>query len=547
MLKMRHLPWALMLALGWLTSPAGAQTQGATQPTADGYALYDKLAATVIGRSGLEAPEAATSGQLGCQRYSQAAEVVIRFAITSSLEPGLSLDSPQDQERTEARRETANLVINDAQSALGQMATSGATTAQCGAIARAFGAQAFSLALSINRANVRRRTEAFIAGIPAPPSTENEKTADEIAAEEAAQAAADKLAAEKAEAERIAADKRDHAFANLAAAPPPAPPKGQAQPISFNVYLLDNPAAREAKDFRVCFEPALYQRAAKPIVDLAAAALELPAAEPVADDAATAFFDQLRQVLAARFAFPADRLSIELGEDGAVKGPSARPEKAVAAGCHVYLATRTPTLAYDDSATKVGLLAQNLIEDVVLRPALDARLAALPKLEPLIALEIAPPTTGDANAPPVAGAAPGIIACLQDARCKAGVQIAVNACLQTADRRLGQAAIQRELAARGQATAQTRALPDDRQAAKDLDLVIDTLELLNGQLQASLDGLLTDGKRLRTAARDQLLSQELDAAFSVGRDQGEQSTGVPRLQCYARLADGRAVGLAAAN
>ena len=61
MLKTKHLPWALMLAVGWLGQPSGAQAQG-TQPTADGYALYDRLAPAVITRSGVDSPEAADTG-----------------------------------------------------------------------------------------------------------------------------------------------------------------------------------------------------------------------------------------------------------------------------------------------------------------------------------------------------------------------------------------------------------------------------------------------------------------------------------------------------
>jgi len=40
-----------------------------------------------------------------------------------------------------------------------------------------------------------------------------------------------------------------------------------------------------------------------------------------------------------------------------------------------------------------------------------------------------------------------------------------------------------------------------------------------------------------------LTNQELDAAVTAGRNEGEQSMGTPSLQCHARLADGRAIGL----
>lgn len=543
MLQAKHLSWSLMLAIGWLAQPSGAHAQNLAQPTADGYALYDRLARPVMTRAGLPAPEAAEGDQLGCQRYGRAAETIIRFALSTTLAPGLTLDSS----RAEARRQAADQSVDEAQATLGQLANSGATTEQCGAIARSFGAAAFSVALAINRTNVQRNTQAFLASSPeAKPTAGTEPLPEEMAAEEAAKAESERLAAEKAEAERLAADKLEHAFANL---PPvtPAPANSRAQPLAFNIYLLDTPAMRAAKDFRLCFEPALYQRAAKPIVDLATAALEVPAAGPVVDEATNAFFDRLRVTLAARFAFPADRLVVETGEGGAVRGPAAASVKAVAAGCHVYLATKTPLLAHDDGATIVDLLAENLIEDVVMRPALAARLAALPKLDTVVALEIAPVAEVDPAAPqaPLAVSAPSaeIANCIQSPRCQSGAKVAINACMLTAERRLGKATIDRELAARQQATAELNKRPHDERAANDIDLIAGNLEMVNERLQQSLDQLQKDAIRLRQEARGQLSNQELDAVTTAGRNEGEQSMGTPVLQCYSRLADGRAAGL----
>lgn len=542
MLQAKHLSWALMLAIGWLAAASGARAQDPTQPTADGYGLYDRLARAVMTKSGVPAPETAEGGQAGCERYSQAAEAIIRYALTAALPPGETLDSPRA--RVEARRQTADQMVNDAQTTLGQLATSGATTQQCAAIARSYGAAAFSVALAINRANVQRNAQAFLAGIAeAKPPAAPEPSAEEMAAEEAAKAESERLAAEKAEAERRATDKLEHAFANLGAVAP-APSNGRALPLSFNIYLLDNPATRSAKDFRICFEPALYQRAAKPIVDLASAALEVPAAAPVVDEATAAFFDQLRTALAARFAFPADRLVLEPGDSGAVRGPAADSVKAVAAGCHLFLATKTPTPAHDDSVTTVGLLAENVIEDVVIRPALAARSAALPKLETVVALEIAPAAETDPAAPQAIAAPRAEIAnCIQNPRCQAGAKVAINACMLAAERRHGKAAIERELAARQQATAELSKRPHDEQVANDIDLIAGNLEQLNDQLQQSLDRLQQDAPRLRQSARAQLLGQELDAVITAGRNEGEQSMGTPLLQCYSRLADGRAAGL----
>jgi hypothetical protein len=541
MRKTKHLSWALLLALGWFAPPSGAHAQDPTQPTADGYALYDRLARPVMTKSGLPAPEDADSGQEGCERYGQAAQTIIRFALTTTLQPGQTLDSS----RAEARRQAADQMVVDAQSALGQLATTGATTAQCAAIARSFGSAAFSVALSINRANVQRNAQAFIAGnTEAKPATEPEPSPEEMAAEEAAKAESDRVAAEKEAAEKLAADKLAHAFANLASAPPPAPADGRAQPLAFDIYLLDNPAMRAAKDFRLCFEPALYQRAAKPIVDLASAALEVPAAAPVIDEAVAAFFDQLRTLVAARIALPADRLVIETGEDGAVRGPAFMSVKAVAAGCHVYLATKTPTLAHDDGSTTVDLLAENVIEDVVIRPALAARLTALPKLETVVALESAPVAETDPAAPQAVPAPRAEIAnCIQNPRCQAGAKAAINACMLSAERRLGKAAIDRELAARQQATSQLSKRPHDERVANDIDVIAGNLEQVNGQLQQSLDHLMQDSVRLRQLAHSQLSNLELDAAITAGRNEGEQSMGTPLLQCYSRLADGRAAGL----
>src|ERR1700733_15395262 len=125
MRKTQYLSGALLLAVGWFALPPGAHAQDPTQPTADGYALYDQLARPVMTKAGLPAPEDADGGQEGCQRYAQAAQTIIRFALTTTLAPGLTLDSS----RAEARRQAAEQMVVDAQSALGQMASSGATTA----------------------------------------------------------------------------------------------------------------------------------------------------------------------------------------------------------------------------------------------------------------------------------------------------------------------------------------------------------------------------------------------------------------------------------
>jgi hypothetical protein len=580
MLHIKRFSWALMLAAGALALPAGARAQSPAQPTAAGFALYDRLAPGLIVKSGLPAPEAAENAQIGCQRYGQVASVIIRFAVSTSLASGLTLDGAH----AENRREAAALIVDDANNTIAQVTTAGATTEQCGGIARSFGAAAFALALSINQANVQRNIQAFLP--PEEKVPDAKMSAEELAADEAARAETDRLAQEKADAERLAQDKLDHAFPNLATVPP-APAGHRARAMAFNIYLVDTPAMREAKDFRVCVEPALYQRIAKPLVDLASAALEVPEAVPVIDQAASDFLDKLRSVIAARFKFSADRLVAENGDRGAVRGPAAEPVKAAAAGCHVYLATRVPVPAHDDGVTTFGLLAENVIEDAVIQPALQVRFAALPKLEPLLRpavvassapdpqaqgvaaltsaaavaatslAPVAPTAEVSVVAAPVIAPAPVVVAnvsarpeiarCMLDARCRAGTQVAINACEQTAERRNGKAAIARQLAARQDATARFKSRPTDEQAARELDLVADNLELINNQLGQSLERLQSNGARLRQAARDRLSPQELDAVATVGGNEGEQSMGTPSLLCFSRLADGSVAGLGGAQ
>jgi hypothetical protein len=216
---------------------------------------------------------------------------------------------------------------------------------------------------------------------------------------------------------------------------------------------------------------------------------------------------------------------------------------AVSVGCHVYLASRPPPLTYDDPGTKFGLLAENVVEDVVTRPALEVRLAALPKLESLLKPDTATASAADPVSPlPTARA--DAARCAQDARCRAGVELAINACRQTAERRNGKAAIERELEAREQVFAVRRVRADEDAAERDFNLISGNLELINSELGRTLDHLAQDGKRLRHEATAQLSNQELDAAIMAGRDEGEQSMGTPVLQCYSRIADGRSVGLA---
>ena len=520
----------------WLAIPVDAAAQSTGQPTAEGVALYDKVAPALIAKSGLPTPESADSPALGCQRYAQIAAGMVRFAIGATLPPGSSLDSP----RAETRRQAADTMAEDAQTAIGQLATAGATIEQCAASARAFGAAAFTFAQSINRANVER-TVIAIAG-EAKPGDET-KSAEELAAEQAAQAEVERQALEQEEAQQRAADKVDHAFANLGPVTP-APPRSQAQPLSFNIYLIRTPAMREAKDFRLCFEPNLYQRAAKPIVDLTSAALEVPEAAPVINQTVTDFFAVLTPMLAKRFAFPADRLFVDSGEASSVRGPTALPLRAVRDGCHVYVASKPPPLAHDDATTTFGLLAENIIEDVVTSPALQLRLAALPKLEAVVKPEAAR-TSETEPARASAAARPDIVRCTGNARCNAGAQLAINACLLIAERRIGKAAIARELEARGPVSAALRKDAYDATATINFDLISRNLELIDGELGRVLERLTQDGRQLRQAASAQLTNQEVDAAIGAGRSEGEQTMGTPVLQCFSRVADGRVVGLAA--
>jgi len=532
MLRSRQLCWVLVA--GALAAPLGARAQSAGQPDAEGYALYDRAARALIGKLGVAAPEAAETPALGCQRYGQIADTMIRFALSASLAQGMSLDNP----RAESRRQAAEVMADDAQAALGQLAGAGASIEQCAAAARGFGAAAFSLARTINRANVERNVQAMAGAEPKPPSPG--KSDEELAAEAAAQAELERLVREQEEAQRQAADKLEHAFANLGPVAP-VPPRSQAQALAFNVYLIDTPGTREAKDFRMCFAPALYQRAAKPIVDLASAALEVPEVAPMIDQTLGDFLGALRGTLAQRFGFPAERLILELGERAAVRGPVADPVKAVAEGCHVYLASRAPVRAYDDGTTSFGLLAENIVEDVVTRPAFELRLAALPKLEAALRAQAAAPAETEGRPAPAARAE--VARCARDARCRAGVDLAINACLQSAERRYGKAAIARELEARRPVSAALAKDTYDQAANRDFVLISGNLELIDRELGRTLERLAQDGARLRRDAGAVLSNQELDAVTSVGRSEGEQAMGAPVLQCYSRIADGSGLEL----
>jgi hypothetical protein len=531
--------------LGGLVAASSAHAQSGIQPSAEGYTLYDRLAAPLIAKTTIAKPEAAETPALGCQRYEQIAEMIIRFALGASLERGLSLDSP----RADAQRQTADMMIGLAQDDMTTLASAGATIEQCGAAARSYGAQAFSVAREINGTNVAR-----VAAAVAPPETKPTaptKSEEEIADEAAAKAAVDKLIQEEEEARHMADEKAAHAFANLGPVAP-APPKSQAKSTTFNVYLIDTKAMREAKDFKVCFEPGLYQRAAKPVVDLASAALEIPEVAPLVDQAVGDFFDRLRPALARRFAFPADRLSLEVGPQGATRGPVAAPIKAVTEGCHLYLASRPPPLAYDDSTTKFGLLAENLVEDVITRPALETRMAALPilanALKPAAVAAAEAEAEVEVTAPkPTLSSRPEIARCDQDARCQAGAALAINACLLTAERRYGKAALARELEARKPVAAALDKDTYDKAVNRDFDLITANLEMIDHELNAKLLELQQDGGKLRSAAGKYLSSQELDAVTSAGEAEGEQSMGAPVLQCFNRIADGRSLELIAAQ
>jgi hypothetical protein len=539
MLQTKQLQRVLMTAVIALV-PGLAVAQTAAQATAEGYALYDRIGRAVAAKAGVAAPEAAESAQLGCQRYAQSSEIVIRFALAASLAPGTSLDSP----RAETRRQAADLMVDDAQTTLGQLAAAGATIDQCAAAARSFGAQSFSLARTINRGNVERNAQTFMAaaGIVTKPAAPAGRSEEEIAAEEAAKAEIERVVAEAAEAQRKAQDILEHAFASL----PPARPVvsgSRALPLTFNIYLVDTPAAHEVKDFRVCFEPGLYQRAAKPVVDLASAGLEVPEALPVIDQAAGDFLARVRPVLAQRFGFPADRLVLEYGEAGAVRGPTADPVKAAAAGCNIYLAPRAPLVAHNDGTTSYGLLAENVTESTVMLPALRARNAVLPKLETLVMSD--PPATSDAADPanPLPTQREAAQRCAQDARCRIAVRVAVNGCMQTAERRIGRAAIVRETEARQQLAARPRSVAVEDDLERDEKLILANLEVINEQMQASLERLAQQGNQLRDQARRVLSTLDLDAVTSAGRTQGEGSMGAPALQCYSRLAGGQAAGI----
>lgn len=544
-LEFRWAPVALLVGVLGALAPARADAQIAVQPSAEGYALYDRLAAPLIAKSTIAKPEAAETPALGCQRYQQIAEMMIRFALAASLERGLSLDNP----RADAQRQTADMMIEIVQDDMTKLASAGATIEQCGAAARTYGAQAFSVARQINAGNVER-TAAAVAPPEVKPAGPT-KSEEEIADEEAAKAAVDKLLKEEEEARRIADEKAAHAFANLGPVAP-VPAKSQSRPMTFNVYLIDTKAMREARDFKVCFEPGLYQRAAKPVVDLASAALEIPEVAPLVDTAVGDFFGRFRPALAQRFAFPPDRLNLEVGSVGATRGPVAAPIKAVSDGCHIYLASRPPPLAYDDSTTKFGLLAENVIEDVVMRPALETRMAALPILAGALRPEAAAAAEAEAEvevtAPkPTLSNRPEITRCAQDARCQTGAALAINACLQTAERRYGKAALARELEARKPVARTLDRDTYDKAVNRDFDLITGNLEMIDRALSANLMQLQQNAGALRAAASKYLSSQELDAVTSAGESEGEQSMGTPVLQCYNRIADGRSLELVAAQ
>jgi hypothetical protein len=532
MFPTRHQVSALLLAVGWLAAPIDAAAQSATQPSPEDFALYDQLVGPVVTRAGLGASPADETAAAGCRRQAVVVEVMIRFALAATLPPGATIDSS----RAETRRQAVDTLVDDARTALNKLAASDATLELCSAAARGYGAAAFTFAQSVNRANVQRNVQALLPPPkqPGPP----ERTEEEMAAEEAAKAASDRLQEEKADAQRRAKAMVDHAYANLGAVGP-VPRNSRAQPLTFNIYLVDTPAMRTVKDFKLCFEPGLYQRAAKPVVDLAGAVLEVPEAAPEVDAAVAEFLAKLGPTIATRLAFPAERLVLENTGGDAVRGPSADLVKAVSAGCNLYLAGRPPTLAHDDGVTTFGLLAENVLEDVVLRPALEARLAALPKLE----IPPAAPTVAEGEAAPPPR--PDVVACAKDARCRAGVRVAVNACLQVAERRLGKAAVARQLEVRQRVNGLMRAKPDDEIVEKEFQLVSGNLELIDGTLGQLLERLAKAAPPLRQQAAGVLSNQELDAALTAGRNEGEQSMGTPMLQCQARLADGRAVGLPA--
>ncbi len=556
MLRTKQVCWALVAAVGLAAGVVGApsaRAQTGSQPSAEGYALYDRLVGPLAARSGVPSPEAAETPALGCQRYGQIAPSIIRFAVSSSLAPGLTLDSP----RAESHRQAADLMIEDAQAALDQLASAGATVEQCAAAARSFGAAAFSLARTINRANVERNAQVVVDAQPKP--TGPDKSAEELAAEEAAKAEVVRMAREEEEARQRATDLAEHAFAHLGSVKP-VPTRSQAAPLAFNAYLIDTPAMHTVKDFRMCFEPGLYQLAAKPVVDLASAALEVPEVAPLIGQTVDDFLAKLRATLAKRLAFPADRLTLDIGEAGPSRGPVVEPIKAVSEGCHVYLASRTPPLTREDPGTTFGLMAENIVEDVVTRPALEVRLTALPILERALKGDMPPPPKpdplavvasatepGDPNAAPPAAAPPpptDAMRCARDARCHAAVTLAVNACMQAAERRIGKAAIAREIEARGPISAALRKDAYDAAANRDFDLISGNMELIDRTLMQTLDRLADDGKRLRGEAGAYLTNLEVDAVLSAGRNEGEQGMGAPVLQCYSRMADGRGLDLA---
>jgi hypothetical protein len=540
MLGTKRLCRAVIAAL-LLVPGAGALTardaaaQG--QPTQEAYALYDRLGPGLIQQSGVPVPESAETPVIACQRYGQALATIVRFAVASSLAPGLTLDS----QRAESHRQAAEVMAEDAQNGLNQLGAAGANMLQCAALARTYGAAAFTFAQSINRANVARNVDRAFG--PAPKPEEAGKSADEAAAEQAAQAEVERQSREKEEAEQRAKDKVDHAFANLGPVTP-APAKSQAGAMRFNIYLINTPAMREAKDFRLCFEPNLYQRAAKPVVDLVSAGLEVPEAAAVIDQALADFFKTLQPLIAGRFGFPADRLFVDSGDAATVRGPTTLPARAVRDGCHVYLAAKPPPLAYDDRTTTFGLLAENISEDVLLRPALQQRLAALPRLEALVKPEVTSASETEPARVSVA-ARPEIARCVLNLRCNAGAQLAVNACMQVAERRIGKAAIARELEVRAPVVAAVKKDEYDADATRDFDLISRNLEQIDGELGHVLERLAQNATRLRQAASAQLSNQEVDAVIAAGRSEGEQAMGAPVLQCFSRIADGRAIGLGA--
>src|SRR5689334_2241737 len=101
MVSTRHKVCALLLAIGWLAVPrlASAQT---TQPSAEAFTLYDQLVGPVTARAGMGAASADENPAASCRRQALVAEVMIRFAIGTTLPAGTTLQSGRAENRREA-------------------------------------------------------------------------------------------------------------------------------------------------------------------------------------------------------------------------------------------------------------------------------------------------------------------------------------------------------------------------------------------------------------------------------------------------------------